>query len=44
MILHNDGIGDLYSSLCIVRVVKYTWLQWAGNVARMGGEGTHTEL
>jgi hypothetical protein len=44
MILHNDEIGDLYSSLSIVRVVKYTGLQWAGNVARISGEGMHTEF
>lgn len=44
MILHNDEIGDLYSSLCIVSVVKYAGLQWAGNVVRLGREGMHTEL
>jgi hypothetical protein len=44
MILLNDEIGDLYSSLCIVRAVKYTGLQWAGHATRMGGEETHTEL
>jgi hypothetical protein len=24
--------------------VKYTGLQWAGNVARISGEGMHTEF
>jgi hypothetical protein len=34
--LHNDELHGLYSSPSIVRVIKATWMRWAGHVARMG--------
>jgi hypothetical protein len=34
--LHNRELGDLYSSLNIVRVIKSRRMRWAGHVAHMG--------
>jgi hypothetical protein len=34
--LHNDELHSLYSSLNIVRVIKYRRMRWAGHVARIG--------
>jgi hypothetical protein len=34
--LHNDELHSLYSSPCIVRVIKSRRMRWAGHVARMG--------
>jgi hypothetical protein len=37
--LHNEELKDLYSLSNIVRLVKSRRMRWAGNVARIGGEG-----
>jgi hypothetical protein len=34
--LHNEELGDLYSSPSIIRIIKSRRMRWAGNVARMG--------
>ena len=34
--LHNEGLNDLYSSPCIVCVIKSRGMRWAGHVACMG--------
>jgi hypothetical protein len=34
--LHNEELGDLYSSPNIIRVIKSRRLKWVGHVARMG--------
>jgi hypothetical protein len=34
--LHNEELGDLYSSPSIVRIIKKRRMRWAGHVARMG--------
>jgi hypothetical protein len=34
--LHNEELRDLYSSLCIIRIIKSRKMRWAGHVARMG--------
>ena len=36
--LRNEELNDLYSSLNIVRVIKWRRMRWAGHVARMGEE------
>jgi len=41
--LHNEELNDLYSSLNIVRVIKWRRMRWAGHVARMGGEERHIQ-
>ena len=33
--LHNEELNDMYSSLDIVRVIKWRRMRWAGHVARM---------
>jgi hypothetical protein len=33
--LHNEGLGDLYSSPSIIRIIKSRRMRWAGHVARM---------
>ena len=33
--LHNEELHDLYSSLSIVRVMKWKRMRWVGHVARM---------
>jgi hypothetical protein len=33
--LHNEELHGLYSSPCIVRVIKARRMKWAGHVARM---------
>jgi hypothetical protein len=33
--LHNEELGDLYSSTCIIRIIKSRRMRWAGHVARM---------
>jgi hypothetical protein len=33
--LHNEGLGDLYSSPSIIRIIKSKRMRWAGHVARM---------
>jgi hypothetical protein len=43
--LHNEELGDLYSSSNIVRVVKSRKMRWEGHVARMvEGRGVHGVL
>jgi hypothetical protein len=34
--LHNEELNDLYSSPNIIRIIKWTRMMWAGNIARMG--------
>jgi hypothetical protein len=34
--LHNEGLRDLYSSPCIIRIIKSRRMRWSGHVARMG--------
>jgi hypothetical protein len=34
--LHNEELRDLYSSPCIIRLIKPRRMRWAGHVARMG--------
>jgi hypothetical protein len=38
--LHNEELRDLYSSPCIIRIIKSRRMRWAGHVARMGRRGT----
>jgi len=33
--LRNEGLHDLYASLCIIRVIKLRGMRWTGHVARM---------
>jgi hypothetical protein len=33
---HNKELHDLYSSPCIIRIIKSRRMRWAGHVARMG--------
>jgi hypothetical protein len=35
-ILHNEELGDLYSSPSIIRIIKSRRMRWAGHVVRMG--------
>jgi hypothetical protein len=39
--LHNEELRDLYSSPCIIRIIKSRRMRWAGHVARMKGRRTH---
>jgi hypothetical protein len=34
--LHNEELRDLYSSPCIIRIIKSMRMRWAGHGARMG--------
>jgi len=34
--LHNEDLNDHYSSLSIVRVIKWRRMRWVGYIARMG--------
>jgi hypothetical protein len=34
--LHNEELHNLYSSPCIIRIIKWRRMRWAGHVARMG--------
>jgi hypothetical protein len=36
--LHNKEMHDLYSSSCIIRIIKFRRMRWVGHVARMGEE------
>jgi hypothetical protein len=36
--LHNEELRDLYSSPCIIRIIKSRRMRWAGHVARIGEE------
>jgi hypothetical protein len=38
--LHNEERHDLYSSPCIIRIIKARRRRWAGFLARMGRRGT----
>jgi hypothetical protein len=33
---HNEDLHTLYSSLCIIRMIKLRRMRWTGHVARMG--------
>jgi hypothetical protein len=37
--LHNEMLQDLYSSPCIIRIIKRRRMRWAGNIARMRTTG-----
>jgi hypothetical protein len=34
--LHNEELHNLYSSPSIIRIIKSSWMRWAGHVAPMG--------
>jgi hypothetical protein len=34
--LHNEELRDLYSSPCIIRIIKSRRMRWAGHIALMG--------
>jgi hypothetical protein len=34
--LHNEELHNLYSSPCIIRIIKSRRMRWAEHVARMG--------
>jgi hypothetical protein len=34
--LHNEELHNLYSSPCIIGIIKLRSIRWAGHVARMG--------
>jgi hypothetical protein len=34
--LHNEELRDLYSSPCIIKIIKSRRMRWTGHVARMG--------
>jgi hypothetical protein len=34
--LHKEWLHNLYSSPCIIRIIKSRRMRWAGHVARMG--------
>jgi hypothetical protein len=38
--LHNEELHDLYSSPCIIRIMKARRMRLAGHVARIGRRGT----
>jgi hypothetical protein len=42
--LHNKELHDLYSSSSIIRIIKSTWMRWAGHVARMGERNAYRFL
>jgi hypothetical protein len=33
--MHNEELRDLYSSPCVIRIIKSRRMRWAGHVARM---------
>jgi hypothetical protein len=41
--LPNEELHNLYSSLSIIRIIKWRRMRWAGHVARMGGRGTRID-
>jgi hypothetical protein len=42
--LHNEELYNLYSSPCIIRIIKSERMRWAGHVARMGEKGNMYSL
>jgi hypothetical protein len=38
--LHKKEL-NVYSSACIIRIIKSRWMRWTGHVARMGRRGMH---
>jgi hypothetical protein len=42
--MHNEELGNLYSSPDIIRQVKSRRMRWAGHVARMGEERKYTRF
>jgi hypothetical protein len=42
--LHNEELHGLYSSPCIVRVIKTRRMKWAGHVVRMGEVRVNTTI
>jgi hypothetical protein len=39
--LHNEELGNLYSSSDIIRMIKSRRMRWAGHIARMGTREMH---
>jgi hypothetical protein len=39
--LHNEELRNLYSSPCIMRMIKSRRMRWTGHVVRMGKVGMH---
>jgi hypothetical protein len=39
--LHNEELHNLYSSSCIIRMLKSRRMKWEVHVARMGLRGMH---
>jgi hypothetical protein len=42
--LHNEELCDLYSSPCIIRIIKSRRMRWAGHVVRMGEKRNECRL
>jgi hypothetical protein len=42
--LHNEELRDLYSSLSIIRIIKWRRITWVGHVAQMGKKRNATRL
>jgi hypothetical protein len=42
--LHNEELRDLYSSPCMIRIIKSRRMRWVGLVARMGRKRTAYRL
>jgi hypothetical protein len=40
--LHNEDLGNLYSSPNTIRTIKSSRIKWAGHVVQMGRRGKHT--
>jgi hypothetical protein len=38
--LHKEELRDLYSSPCIIKIIKARRMRWVDHVARMGRRGT----
>jgi hypothetical protein len=42
--LHNEELHDLYSSSCIIRMMKSRMMRWTAHAARMGTRNTYRML
>jgi hypothetical protein len=40
--LHNEELHNLYSSPCIIRMIKPRGIRWTGHVARLARGGMYT--